>query len=287
MFATAAAIAMTIAFPPAWIGGGVNIPTPTSPPAPDPVRQSPVSRPVNPAAHPDPETVVSRPAAGAAVSGVPIAGVSYSVMLPMGGQSVPLPAGHWTAIAVATGDASTSAGPPTTSVFLALLQGGRIGGAALIAATTAPDPHEAGFPAPLDVQVPAFYYRRVFSSVDHGALDLWVCGSTMPAKWTDPLRQAALAAIRHQDLMLADRLESAVFRLADKRNWVSADFMYPDPAPTSDPVKPWTEAAVLSDTDTLSHVEKVRRWGKQWHEIMRRSFAGTLRPGDEAQIDPP
>jgi hypothetical protein len=150
-----------------------------------------------------------------------------------------------------------------------------------------PDPKNAGFPAPLDLQTPSYYYRRVVSSADHGALDLWVCGTTQPARWTDPLREAAGATIRKQGLPLPDRFDSAVFRLADTKNWLSAEFMFPDPASITDPIRPWTETAALTDADVLPLLEKVRRWGKQWHEIMRRGFTGTLRQGDEAQIAPP
>ncbi len=127
----------------------------------------------------------------------------------------------------------------------------------------------------------------MLAAADHGAVDFWVVGVSQQARWNDPLRQAAANLIRQQGLVFGDRLDSAVFRFADKRNWVSADFMFPDTAATNDAVRPWIEAAALSDTALLSHSEKVRRWGKVWHEIMRRGFAGTLRPGDEAHIAPP
>ena len=63
--------------------------------------------------------------------------------------------------------------------------------------------------------------------------------------------------------------------------------MFPDTAANTSQVRPWIEVAALSDTALLSRPEKVRRWGKAWHEIMRRGFAGLLRPGDEAHIAPP
>jgi hypothetical protein len=173
------------------------------------------------------------------------------------------------------------------SAFLALVISGHIAAVAIITGSVAPEATGAGFSPPLQLEIPSFYYRRTLSAVDHGPLDLWLCGASQPSKWNDPLSLAATGVIRQQGLLLPDRFASVVFRLADKRNWVSADFMYPDPTPATDPVKPWTEAAALSDTAPLSHVEKVRRWGKQWHEIIRRGFAGTLRPGDEAQIAPP
>jgi hypothetical protein len=191
------------------------------------------------------------------------------------------------ALAVKNASAAPTGGPPDMSAFLALVIGGRIVAAAIITGSIAPEATGAGFSPPLHLEIPSFYYRRTLSAVDHGALDLWLCGPSQPSKWNDPLSLAAIGVIRQQGLSLPDRFASAVFRLADRRNWISADFMYPDPAPTNDPVKPWIEAAALSDTAPLSHVEKVRRWGKQWHEIIRRGFAGTLRPGDEGQIAPP
>ena len=206
---------------------------------------------------------------------------------PLGAQTVPLPPGRWVALAVRNVSANPAGGPPDMSAFLALVIGGRIAAAAIISGSIAPDATGSGFASPLQLEVPSFYYRRTLSAVDHGAQDLWLCGASQPAKWNDPLSLAAIGVIRQQGLFLPDRFASAVFRLADSHNWVSADFMFPDPAPTGDPVRPWIEAAALSDAAPLSHVEKVRRWGKQWHEIIRRGFTGTLRPGDEAQIAPP
>jgi hypothetical protein len=63
--------------------------------------------------------------------------------------------------------------------------------------------------------------------------------------------------------------------------------MDPDFAPANDPVRQWIEVAALSDTGPLSHVEKVRRWGKAWHDIMRQGFGSTLRAGEEARVSPP
>ena len=36
----------------------------------------------------------------------------------------------------------------------------------------------------------------------------------------------------------------------------------------------WTEEAGLSDAAILPHIEKVRRWGKAWHDVLRRGFDG-------------
>jgi hypothetical protein len=285
-YATGAAVAVTVAFPPAWLGGYV----------PNPIRDRPVAAQAtasqSPAEGTDPAPQASTadagvPAAAPPITGVPVAGTFYSGRLLLGAQFVPLPPGRWVALAVKNVSVDPAGGPPTMSAFLALVLGGRIAAAAIISGSVAPDPRSAGFAAPLNLEIPSFYYRRVLSAVDHGALDLWLCGTTQPSRWNDPLSQAAAGVIRQQSLALADRFASVVFRLADTRNWVSADFMYPDPASTTDPVRPWTEVATLPDTSPLSHVEKVRRWGKQWHEIMRRGFAGILRPGDEAQIAPP
>jgi hypothetical protein len=274
--ATAAAAALAIAFPPTWFAA---TPPPSS---------------TGPAAAAAPPTPVAPPAPAAparvvqtAASGVPVAGAVYSGSLPMGGQSVPLPIGRWIVIAVGTSNQAASPDPPAVSVFLAQIQARRITGAAVITGSTVSDPKEAGFAAPLELQVPSYYYRRVLASVDHGKLDLWVCGTTQPARWNDPLRQAAAATIRKQGLSLPDRFDSVVFRLADARNWLSAEFMFPGPTPLTDPIRPWTETAALTDADVLPTLEKVRRWGKAWHEIMRRGFAGTLRQGDEALIAPP
>jgi hypothetical protein len=269
VLATALAMAMTLAFPPSWPTASVATPPPRETPAPPqaaPVKPNPVVPPNS--------------------TNLPTAGAAYSSRLPLGAQSVPLPPGHWVALAINTSTGSTAA-PPSVNVFLALILGNRLTAAALISGSTAPDPNEAGFPAPLETQIPSFYYRRILSAADHGALDLWVCGNTRPGQWTDPLRQAALGVIRQQNLSLPDHLDSAVFRLADKRNWLSANFMFTDPTGATDPAQPWTEAAVLSDTGSLSHLERVRRWGKAWHEITRRGFANALIPGEEAHIAPP
>jgi hypothetical protein len=275
--ATAAAAALAIAFPPTWFAGA-SPPSSTAPAAvPAPPAQSPA-----PVAQSAPV-----PAAQAASSGIPVAGAVYSGSLPIGGQSAPLPIGRWIVIAVGTTNQVASPDPPAVSVFLAQVQGRRITGAAVITGSTVSDPKGAGFAAPLELQVPSYYYRRVIASVDHGKLDLWVCGTTQPARWNDPLRQAAAATIRKQGLSLPDRFDSTVFRLADARNWLSAEFMFPDPTPLTDPIRPWTETAALTDADVLPTLEKVRRWGKEWHEIVRRGFAGTLRQGDEALIAPP
>jgi hypothetical protein len=273
---TAAAAVMTVAFPP---GGSVPAPAPTVPAAtesPPTVLAATESPPV---ALPKPEPAVPPNA------NLPTAGASYAARLPLGAQSVPLPPGRWVALAVNNPNPPKT--PPSVDVFLARILGGRVVAAALISGSIVPDPRQAGFPAPLEAQIPSFYYRRVLSAVDHGALDLWVCGNTVPARWTDPLRQAAVGVIHQQNITLTDHLDSVVFRFADTQNWMSADFMFTDPAATTDPVPPWTEAAVLSDTGPLSHLEKVRRWGKAWHDIMRSGFTGVLRSGDELHIAPP
>ena len=266
VLATAAATAMTFAFPP-------NRPTIVTIPPP---QETPAAPPQATPVKPNPPNDANLPTAGAA----------YSTRLPLGAQSVPLPPGRWVALAVNTSTGSAAA-PPSVNVFLALILGSRLTAAALISGSTAPDPKESGFPAPLETQIPSFYYRRVLSAIDHGPLDLWVCGNTRPGQWTDPLRQAALGVIRQQNLTLPDHLDSAVFRLADKRNWLSANFMFTDPNGAADPAQPWTEAAVLSDSGPLSHLERVRRWAKAWHEITRRGFANALTQGEEAHVAPP
>jgi hypothetical protein len=216
---------------------------------------------------------------------IPVAGAFYAGRLPLGAQSVPLPVGRWLALAVATGP--TTAGTPGVTVFLGLILEGRIMAAASIGGSAAPDPHDAGFAAPLEAQNPAFYYRRVLSAVDHGPLDFWVCGISVPAKWNDPLRQAAVGVLRRQSLDLPERFDSAVFRLADKRNWVSVEFMFPTPPGEDGSVPAWTDVATLSDALALPHIEKVRRWGKAWHEVLRRGFAGAPPSPEEAWIPLP
>jgi hypothetical protein len=284
-YATGAALALTIAFPPPWLGGTAPPSQPDRPLAPQaPLPQGPAAADqASPTLAPDAGTSPApTPAAG-----IPVAGNIYSGRLPLGAQSVPLPLGRWVTVAVSSAGIDPAGDPPSASAFLALVLGGRIAAIAIISGSTSPDKGSAGFTPPLNLEIPAFYYRRVIAAADHGALDLWLCGHAQPAHWTDPLSQAAARAIRQDNLALPDHFASVVFRMADTKNWISANFMYPDPAPTGDTVRPWTEVAALPDTAPLSHLEKVRRWGKQWHEIMRRGFSGTLRPGDEAHIDPP
>jgi hypothetical protein len=266
LLTTAAAAVMAVIFPPV---GSIPAPPPAVPAISEP----------QPVAPPAPQPTVPPNAA------LPTAGGSYTNRLPLGAQSVPLPPGRWVAVAVNNPNPPTT--PPSVDVFLARIMGGHVAAAALISGSIASDPQQAGFPAPLDAQIPSFYYRRVLSAVDHGTLDLWVCGNTTPARWTDPLRQAAIGVFRQQNIALADHLDSVVFRFADTRNWMSADFMFADPDATTVPAPPWTEAAALSDTAPLSHLEKVRRWGKAWHEVMRSGFTGVLHPGDELHIAPP
>jgi hypothetical protein len=164
--------------------------------------------------------------------------------------------------------------------------GERVAAAAVISGSTTAQPQSAGFPVPPDAQLPAFYYRRVLTAVDHGPADFWFCGSSLPSKWTDPLRQAAMTALVQQHIGVADRFDSVVFRLSDKRNWLAAEFMFP--APTGEGAAgPWTEAAVLSDAAVLPHIEKVRRWGKAWHDVLRRGFEGGADFADSARIPLP
>lgn len=165
-------------------------------------------------------------------------------------------------------------GPPGMNAFLALVVGGRVVAAVVVSASTAPDQSQAGFPPMLELQSMPIYYRRVLSAVDHGAVDVWVCGTIQPSRWADPLHQAAVAAIRHQGLVFPDRLDSALFRMSDKRNWIYADFMFTDPIGGPDVIRPWIDVAADPETAPLSHMEKVRRWGKAWHDVMRRAFAG-------------
>ena len=231
--------------------------------APVVVRAEPAAAP---AQTPSPAAPVASPQAN-----VPIPGQTYSDRLPFGSQSVPLPPGYWLTVAVANNPQPS--GVPNSSVFLAMVLGERVAAAAVISGSTAAEPQAAGFPVPPDAQIPAFYYRRVMTAVDHGPADFWFCGSSLPSKWTDPLRQAAMAALVQQHVGLPDRFDSVVFRLSDKRNWLAAEFMFPAPAGEA-AAGPWTEAAALSDAAVLPHIEKVRRWGKAWHDVLRRGFEG-------------
>ena len=214
-----------------------------------------------------------------------LAGAQFSGALPLGPQSMPLPPGRWTVLAVSAG--AQASGPPIVNAFLALIVGGRIAAAVVAGGSTAPDPSQAGYPPLLEVQALPVYYRRVLSAIAHGAVDLWLCGRDQPSLWKEPLRQAALGVIRGQGLMFPDRLDTVAIRLSDKRNLMAADFMLPDPAGAADPVRPWTEVAALSDAAPLSHLEKVRRWGKVWHDVMRRGFAGQMKPGEETHVPLP
>jgi hypothetical protein len=212
---------------------------------------------------------------------MPVAGQMYSERLPFGAQSVPLPPGHWLAIAV--GNNPQTSGVSSASAFIALVLGERVVAAALISGSTATEPQAAGFLVPADAQIPAFYYRRVLIAVDHGPADFWLCGSSVPSKWSDPLRHAAIMALTQQHVGVADSFDSAVFRLSDKRNWLAAEFMFPAPAGEGT-ASPWTEEAGLSDAAVLPHIEKVRRWGKAWHGVLRRGFEGVAGVADSARI---
>jgi hypothetical protein len=276
LFIGCAGTAMAIAWPPAWLRGGTDV-------TPEP--RAVVGQSSPPAARQAPSAPV--PANGKAV---PVAGEFYVGRLPLGDQAAPLPPGRWLVFAVSgpgaaqTGTAPRPSGPPAASAFLGLVLGGRVAAIAVIGGSIESDPGQAGFGAQLEMQNPAFYYRRVLSAVDHAGQDVWICGTTQPANWNDALRKAALGAIRQQALDLPPKLESVVFRFADKRNWLSAEFMFTDPAGDSTPARPWTGLAPLSETAALPHIEKVRRWGKAWHTVMRRGFEGGAWTPDEARI---
>ena len=274
MYLTCAAVAMTALYPPSWIGGV----TPA-------VHQRAAD--VVPSGAPDvgqASSAPTTPVPGEAPKGgenLPVPGEFYSGRLPFGSQSVPLPPGHWLALARQTG--VTPAGPGA-SVFLALELGGRLVAAASITGSTVSDPKATGYPAPLEAQIPHFYYRRVFSAVDHGAVDLWLTGTTAPAKWNDAYRQAAISAVQKQSIPVPDQFVTALFRLADKRNWLSAEFMFANSGGDQGSVRSWTEVAALPETAGVPFIEKVRRWGKAWHAVMRRGFAGGAWSADEARI---
>jgi len=220
----------------------------------------------------------------ARAANTPVPGQIYADRLPFGSQSVPLPPGHW--LAVAVGNDPQTSGVPNSSAFLALVLGEQVAAAMLISGSTAAEPQAAGFLVPADAQIPAFYYRRVLMAVDHGPADFWLCGSSLPSKWSDPVRHAAIMALAQQHIGVADRFDSAVFRLSDKRNWLAAEFMFPAPAGEGTP-GPWTEEAGLSDAAVLPHIERVRRWGKAWHDVLRRGFEGGTNLADSARIPLP
>jgi hypothetical protein len=248
---------------------------PVKPEVAAPASQPPVVTHPEPVAAPTQtlaQAPVPAPAMAAATEGnMPIPGQLYADRLPFGSQSVPLPPGRW--LAVAVGNNPPASGVPNASVFLALVLGQEIAAAALISGSAAAEPQAAGFLVPADAQIPTFYYRRVLTAVDHGPADFWFCGASLPSKWSDPVRRAAITALAQQHIGVADRFDSAVFRLSDKRNWLSAEFMFPAPAGDA-PARAWTEEAGLSDAAMLPHIEKVRRWGKAWHDVLRRGFEG-------------
>ena len=228
------------------------------------------------ATHPEPMAAPSQaPAAAAAVvateGNMPIPGQLYADRLPFGSQSVPLPPGRW--LAVGVGNNPPTSGVPNASVFLAMVLGEQVAALGLISGSTAADPQAGGFLVPADAQIPAFYYRRVLKAVDHGPADFWFCGASLPTIWSDPKRRAAIAALAQQHIGVADRFDSAVFRLSDKRNWLAAEFMFSAPAGEAT-ARAWTEEAGLSDAAMLPHIEKVRRWAKAWHDVLRRGFEG-------------
>lgn len=261
--------ALTTLFPP----GQPEVAVPASL-TPTVTRAEPVAAPVQ---APAPASTL----AAAPQANMPVPGQVYSDRLPFGSQSVPLPPGHW--LAVAVGNNPPTSGVPSAGVFLALVLGERVAAAALISGSTAADPQAAGFLVPADAQIPAFYYRRVLMAVDHGPADFWLCGSSLPSEWSDPIRHAATTALAQQHIGVADRFDSTVFRLSDKRNWLAAEFMFPAPAGEG-AVGPWTEEASLPDAAVLPHIEKVRRWGKAWHDVLRRGFEGDTNLADSARI---
>ena len=283
LYLTCATTVLAWAYPPPWLGGVAPV----------------VQRQVAYVASRDADPGAARPTAAStrdlaaqptgdaqnAAENVPVLGRFYSGRLPFGSQSIPLPAGKWVALASQRG--ATAAGLEGESVLLAFVLDARLVALAMIAGSTADQPQRAGFAAPLQAEIPNYYYRRVFSAIDHGKVDLWVTGITQPVHWTDTFRKAALAALGKQSLTVPERFDSAVFRFADKRNWLSAEFMFPNPGTDVVPARGWIEAAALADSAALSHAEKVRRWGKAWHEVMRRAFDGAPSSGEEARIAMP
>jgi hypothetical protein len=270
VIATGIAAGLMFLDPPEWTGAPERPTLLTAPATPNPV----VSLP-----GPAPQTAPPPMA-----SGFPVPGDIYVGRLPFGTQSVPLPAGKWLMLAEATGPSTT--GGTAVSAFLAFILGGRLVAAAAVTGSAEPDPRAMGFAPPLEAQIPAFYYRRVFASVDHGPLDLWVCGSTQTAKWSDPVRQAALRTIQQQNLEASARFDSVVYRFADQRTWLSVEFMFPASAET-EPPRGWIESASLADPVGLSRIEKVRRWGKAWHDVMQQAFAGAPPSANEGRIAMP
>src|ERR1051326_1978173 len=279
LYFTCVMSALTIWYPPPWLGGVGRAMR-----QPDAIVAAANQQRMVPAAAPTVAPIAPGPSGDApnSMESAQLVGGPYSGRFPLGAQSIPLPPGKWVALASQSGLAA--AGVQERSILLAFILDGRLIAAAIIVGSTAADPRQGGYPAPLEVQVPSFYYRRVFSAIDHDKVDLWVAGFTRPANWTDPFRQNALAAFRKQSLPIPDQFNSAVFRLADKRNWLSAEFMFPDSGTDVSPPRAWIDAAALPDSVALPHTEKVRRWGKAWHEVMRRAFEGAPPSPDEARV---
>lgn len=283
LYLTGIAATLAVLFPPPSLAPYLGI-TPIAPAGPGPTAV--LATDATPGQRPATQTPGSSPSAAspavpAIARNTPQPGAIYSDRLPFGVQSVPLPVGRWLALASQTGETPNG---PALSVFLALELGGRVIAAASITGSVAADPKEAGYPAPLEAQIPNFYYRRVFSSVDHGLVDLWVTGVTSTTKWDDTYRHAVISAMQRQGVVVPAKFATVVYRLADRRNWLSAEFMFTDPGRDSARVRPWTEVALLPDTADVPYVEKVRRWGKAWHAIMQRGFAGGSWRPDEARI---
>ena len=217
------------------------------------------TRPPALTAPPSPQDIAVRPPsapAPKAPDNVLQLGGFYSGRFPLGAQSVPLPPGKW--LAMASQNGMSAAGIQGVSVLLAFILDGRIVATAFVSGSISAEPRQAGFPAtPLEAQIPAFYYRRVFSAIDHDKVDFWVSGFTQPANWSDSFRQMSLEALRKQSLPIPERFDSAVFRFSDKRNWLSAEFMFPAPANETAPPRGVGSTPPLKPT--LSHCRTQRK----------------------------
>ena len=162
------------------------------------VRAEPVAAPVQAPA--PASTLAAAPGAN-----IPVPGQIYSDRLPFGSQSVPLPPGHW--LAVAVGNDPQASDVPHSSVFLALVLGQRVAAAATDQRFHGGRTARAGFLVPADAQIPAFYYRRVLMAVDHGPADFWLCGSSLPSEWSDPCVTLHITALAQQHIDVADRFD--------------------------------------------------------------------------------
>jgi hypothetical protein len=206
--------------------------------------------------------------------------------LPLGEQTVPLPAGSWTVYAVNT--STLRAGASIASVFVAQVIDNRLKAVASIRGTTAPDPGRGGFLPDFKPQHSNYYYRRIFSSIEHGAMDYWFCARSEWVRPGDPLDRAGIGALQQKGIAVPDIMLATVFRIADSSRIVSEaiDFnLVPDEsasAPMPDQYRvAWSEQATRPPTEGIGPLEKVRRWGKVWHEALRHAFDGRLQ-SDEA-----